>query len=478
MTHPEPSQPHWFVGASYGGSDDQTSRFLQEGIWENGHDNQYLDLVRSMRSGERIAIKSTYSRKHDLPFDNRGEPISTMAIKAIGTITENLGDGKRVRVEWTKVDPLREWYFYTYRKTVWRVVPEEWTSDGLIKFAFEEKPQDIDRFRNAPYWADRFGDDLEENVEGISDNSVPEATQHEPSEPYAIDEVISEGCFLKRDEIERLLELLRNRKNLILQGPPGTGKTWLAKRLAFALMGERNEERVRAVQFHPNLSYEDVVRGWRPMGDGKLALADGVFMQSIRSASEDASGKFVVVIEELNRGNPAQIFGELLTLLDPDKRTPREAIELCYPDSDGKRNPVHIPKNLYVIGTMNIADRSLALVDLALRRRFAFVTLEPKLGALWREWVVRERGVDANLVADIERRINELNNRISGDPGLGKQFRIGHSFVTPAYRLENDATKQWFRQVAETEIGPQLEEYWFDAPERAADAFETLIEGW
>ena len=401
-----------------------------------------------------------------------------MAIKAVGTITENLNDGKRVRVEWTKVDPLREWYFYTYRKTVWRVVPGEWTSDGLIKFAFEEKPQDIHRFRNDPFWADRFGDGLEESVEVIGDDRIPEATQNEPIEPYAIEDVIREGCFLERDEIERLLELLRNRKNLILQGPPGTGKTWLAKRLAFALMGERNEERVRAVQFHPNLSYEDFVRGWRPMGDGKLALADGVFMQSIRSASEDASGKVVVVIEELNRGNPAQIFGELLTLLDPDKRTPRDAIELCYPDSDGKRNPVYIPKNLYVIGTMNIADRSLALVDLALRRRFAFVTLEPKLGAVWREWVVRERGVDANLVEDIERRIYELNNRISGDPGLGKQFRIGHSFVTPAYRLEDDATKQWFRQVAETEIEPQLEEYWFDAPERAADAFETLIEGW
>ena len=469
MTHPEPSEPHWFVGASYGGSDDQTSRFLQEGIWENGYDDRYLDLVRSMRSGQRIAIKSTYIRKHDLPFDNRGEMVSTMAIKAIGTITENLNDGKRVRVDWIKVDPLREWYFYTYRGTVWRVVPGKWTSDGLIKFAFEEEPQDIHRFRNDPN---------RESVEVIGDDRVPEATQNEPNEPYSIEDVIREGCFLERDEIERLLILLRNRKNLILQGPPGTGKTWLAKRLAFALMGERNEERVRAVQFHPSLSYEDFVRGWRPMGDGKLALADGVFMQSIRSASEDASKKFVVVIEELNRGNPAQIFGELLTLLDPDKRTPGDAIELCYPDSDGKRSPVHIPKNLYVIGTMNIADRSLALVDLALRRRFAFVTLEPKLGAVWREWVVRERGIDANLVADIERRINELNNRISGDPGLGKQFRIGHSFVTPAYRLENDATKQWFRQVAETEIEPQLEEYWFDAPERAADAFETLIEGW
>ena len=132
------------------------------------------------------------------------------------------------------------------------------------------------------------------------------------------------------------------------------------------------------MQFHPNLSYEDFVRGWRPTGDGRLSLADGVFMETIRVASKTPSSRFVVVIEEINRGNPAQIFGELLTLLEAGKRTPNEALELCYPDADGTRRPVHIPENLYVIGTMNITDRSLALVDLALRRRFAFISLQPQ----------------------------------------------------------------------------------------------------
>ena len=185
-----------------------------------------------------------------------------------------------------------------------------------------------------------------------------------------------------------------------------------------------------------------------------------------------------MVIEEINRGNPAQIFGELLTLLESDKRSPRDAVELCYPDADGVRRPVHVPDNLHVIGTMNIADRSLALVDLALRRRFAFVALEPSLGEAWGNWVVREGGLDPALVEEIRRGITELNDRIAGDPRLGSQFRIGHSYVTPTHRLEPGATKDWFRQVVETEIRPLLEEYWFDSPDDARKAIEPLIAGW
>lgn len=297
-----------------------------------------------------------------------------------------------------------------------------------------------------------------------------------PLEPYDVDDILLEGCFLEREEIERMIDRLRSRKNLILQGPPGTGKTWIAKRLAFALMGERDEARVRAVQFHPNLSYEDFVRGWRPSGDGTLALADGVFMEAIRAALGRPDARFVVIIEEINRGNPAQIFGEMLTLLEAGKRTPREALELCYPDPDGVRRPVHVPENLFVIGTMNIADRSLALVDLAFRRRFAFIGLEPRLGPAWRRWVTEKCGVDPVLVNDIERRILALNTEIAET--FGHQFEIGHSYVTPTSKLEPGTTKDWFRQVAETEIGPLLEEYWFDAPRSAQDALERLLQGW
>src|SRR6202158_4877433 len=151
------NQPTWFVGAVYSGTDDQLPRFLADGIWENGYDNKLLDVVRSMRPADRIAIKASYTRKRGLPFDNRGHSVSVMAIKAIGTITENLNDGKRVRVDWKKVEPVREWYFYTNRGTVWRVLPGDWMADGFVGFAFDGKPQDIDRFRNEPYWRERFG---------------------------------------------------------------------------------------------------------------------------------------------------------------------------------------------------------------------------------------------------------------------------------------------------------------------------------
>jgi len=316
-------------------------------------------------------------------------------------------------------------------------------------------------------------------TEQASVGEVREAFQvAAPIVPYFVDDILKDGCFLDRAEIDFLLDRLRTKKNLILQGPPGTGKTWLAKRLAFALMGQKDDSKVRAVQFHPNLSYEDFVRGWRPTGEGKLSLADGMFMEAIKAARKEPSSKFVVVIEEINRGNPAQIFGELLTLLEAGKRTPSEALELCYPDADGVRRPVHIPENLYVIGTMNIADRSLALVDLALRRRFAFVGLEPRLGSVWREWVVKSCGVDEALVTEIEQRIDKLNERIASDARLGKQFRIGQSYVTPVHRLESGDTQKWFRQVVETEIGPLLEEYWFDAPDEAQKATAQLMQGW
>lgn len=152
------NQSYWFVGASYGGTDDQTPRFLKEGIWENGYEDKYLDTVRAMQPGEQIAIKAAYTQKHDLPFDSRGLTVSVMAIKAIGTITENPGDGRRVKVDWTPLDPIKHWYFYTYQQTIWRVQRNKWAAEALIDFAFQGATQDIDRFRNAPYWAERFGD--------------------------------------------------------------------------------------------------------------------------------------------------------------------------------------------------------------------------------------------------------------------------------------------------------------------------------
>ncbi|MFM7550378.1 MAG: AAA family ATPase, partial [Cyanobacteriota bacterium] len=231
------------------------------------------------------------------------------------------------------------------------------------------------------------------------------------------------------------------------------------------------------VQFHPNLSYEESVRGWRPNANGGLALNEGVFMQMVKGALQHPSQTHVLVIEEINRGNPAQIFGELLTLLEAGKRTPRDAMQLCYPDPDGVHRLVHVPGNLYVIGTMNIADRSLALVDMAFRRRFAFIDLEPSLGTAWREWVAKMQ-LEATAADTIQQRLEQLNSTISADSRLGKAFRIGHSYVTPSQSLEGRSSRDWFAEVVASELRPLLHEYWFDAPDVAEREADRLLEGW
>ena len=472
-------RPCWFVGASYGGTDDQTARFLQEGIWENGHEDKYLAAVNTMQPGDLIAIKASAVRKNNLPFDNQGKSVSTMAIKAIGRVKDNLGDGRHIRVDWIPVNPKREWYFYTNRSTVWRVMPGEgtipWAADELINFTFDNRPQDYARFLNHWGWSDGGPNDSEPNE--------PESTPHELDQipegvtlpPYSTDTIISEGCFLERARLDEILEHLRIKKNLILQGPPGTGKTWLARKLAFALMGQRNEGRIQAVQFHPNLSYEDFVRGWRPAGNGQLSLVDGPFLEMTNAARKDSSSVYVMVIEEINRGNPAQVFGEMLTLLESDKRSEADALALSYRRSESER--VFVPENLYLIGTMNIADRSLALVDLAFRRRFAFQELEPTFGQAWRDWVNKYNHLSVEFLNDIEARILALNRQITEDRSLGRQFRVGHSYVTPPVGVEIQDARQWFRRVVEKEIGPLLEEYWYDAADTAQQATSSLLEG-
>ena len=436
------------MGASYGGTDDQTARFLEQGIWENGYERRYLELVKSISVGERIAIKSSYTRVHGVPYDNDGKHVSVMAIKAIGLVTENPMDGS-LKVSWTPLQPQREWFFYTNRNTVWKVSPGNWKSDALIRFTFENEQQDIDRFVRDP--------------------------EFHPEASYTIEDLVGEGCFSERSSVETMLTRLETKKNLILQGPPGTGKTWLAKRLAFALIGQRDQNRVRAVQFHPNSSYEDFVRGWRPAQEGRLILVDGPFLEMVDNAKKDSDNRWVLVIEEINRGNPAQMFGEMLTLLESDKRNPSEAIQLIYRNDKNER--VYIPPNMYIIGTMNVADRSLALVDFALRRRFSFINLEPSLGDSWIDWVEENSGIGREILVDIQERLTILNEKIVTDSNLGRQFQVGHSFVTPPAGEKVSDASVWFRQIVETEIYPLLEEYWFDDPDKALEARNSLLGG-
>ncbi len=306
--------------------------------------------------------------------------------------------------------------------------------------------------------------------ETVEESAPPPKLTHAP---YSISHLIQEGCFLEKTKIQLTLQRLLDKKNLILQGPPGTGKTWLARRLAYCLMGEQAPERINAVQFHPNLSYEDFIRGWRPGKEGRLTLIDGPFINAIKTAINNPAAKYVVIIEEINRGNPAQIFGETLTLMEADKRTPTEALALSYSENPDEK--IYIPENLYIIGTMNIADRSLALLDLALRRRFAFIELKPTFNDAWKKWVNHKFAIDLDLLSIIESRLTELNEMLAKDTTLGPQFCIGHSYVTPATGQQINEAQAWYAQVVDTEICPLLAEYWFDAPNKVDEARKVLL---
>ncbi len=352
----------------------------------------------------------------------------------------------------------------------------------LILFTFGDAPQDYKFFLSYPFWANRYAQPTKQALLGGDDEEEDGSEEEAPaSYSYTVDHIIEDGCFLPRADLDNFLERLRKKKNIILQGPPGTGKTWLAKRLGYALLETRDlkaiRQRLRIVQFHPSLSYEDFVCGWRPQAGGELALKDGTFLEIVDAALSEPGRPFVLIIEEINRGNPAQVFGEMLTLLEDSKRQADEALELAYRDGEAKR--VYIPENLHVIGTMNIADRSLALVDLAFRRRFAFISLEPALNERWRGWCTERCGFDPTFLSLVEERIQSLNKSIAADRSLGRQYRIGHSYITPdvgeMIGKTIDDHKVWFRNKIRTEIEPLLEEYWFDAPEKATEAAKRLL---
>jgi hypothetical protein len=275
----------------------------------------------------------------------------------------------------------------------------------------------------------------------------------------SLDEAVDlNDLFLEADEIEAILSLWRAKKNVILQGPPGVGKSFVAQKLAFALIGAVDRDRLEFVQFHQSYSYEDFVEGFRPTGNG-FALRTGKFVNFCRKAAQDPERRYVFIIDEINRGNLSKILGELMLLIEPDKRDPKWQMQLAYGDQE-----FYVPENLYLLGLMNTADRSLAVVDYALRRRFAFLDLEPKLHSSRFTQHLGDRQVDGALQTKLLQRIALLNEEISTDlTNLGPGFAIGHSFFCGG-PYDGETGDAWYRRVITTEILPLLREYWFDAP--------------
>ena len=237
---------------------------------------------------------------------------------------------------------------------------------------------------------------------------------------YTLDHA-RQDLFLSAAEIESLVNLLKRKKNLVLQGPPGTGKTYVAQRLAWLLTGERSKDRIETVQFHQSYGYEDFVRGYRPTDAGGFDLQDGPFLRFCARAGEAPDRPHVLIIDEINRGNLSRIFGELLMLIEADKRDPAWAVRTAYARPD--EPAFHVPPNLHLVGTMNTADRSLALVDYALRRRFAFSTVEPAFGSQGFDRHLADDGVPEPMRRRITARIEALNQQIREHPQLGEDSR-------------------------------------------------------
>ncbi len=313
-------------------------------------------------------------------------------------------------------------------------------------------------------------------VKQLSPNFIEEALEapsEEKPEPYSVEKA-TENLFYGRSSFTSWLDRLRTKKNLILQGPPGVGKTFVSRRLAYALIGEKDDDRVEMVQLHQSYSHEDFIRGYRPTSDGGFRLQDGVFFRFCERASKDTENDYVFIIDEINRGNLSKIFGELMMLIEPDKRGSEYAMQL--PNRREGEDPFgeafYVPDNLHLLGMMNTADRSLAMVDYALRRRFAFVEMEPRFESNEFQSYLRHQGAEEDLIERIVSRLASLNEDITADSSLGEGFRIGHSYFCPSD--DENPSEVWYQKVVTREIEPLLKEYWFDNKKTAQSHLQAL----
>lgn len=532
----------WYVGAYTGDGDKhKEDEYIANGEWVNGYEDKYLDIVNSVKVGDKIAIKSSHTQKNNLPFDINGQWVSVMEIKAIGTVTENIGDGRTLKVDWKRFTVPKKWYFYTGRNTIWKVERSQKKkyANALLDFTFEDKDQDYQMFLRSNFWKSKYGLGNSDNStttyvseaiaalrslggtatmkeicsciekrnilpyiktnpnwknavstqmlmhcntskaykEGYEnlfysesrgqwglvdfdpdiDDEIEEEAEIEAAgaEPYTSADFLSQ-VYISRKEYESIVSLLRHKKNIILKGAPGVGKTFAAKRLAYSMMGEKDDSRVKTVQFHQSCSYEDFVEGYRPAEDGGFSLSDGIFKKFCSLARAHSDLDHFFIIDEINRGNLSKIFGELLMLIESDKRGEEYSADLIY-----SGDSFSVPENLYIIGMMNTADRSLAMIDYALRRRFAFYTMKPAFDDP--TFKSQYENVSCELFHKAIAAVENLNKVILSDSSLGAGFEIGHSYFCKKPEEINDVL---VKNIITYEIIPTIEEYWFDNTDR------------
>ncbi len=342
------------------------------------------------------------------------------------------------------------------RKTYKNTRKVNWTNKGEWSYPGQAAMKTLTDITSVPDLVEKMKSLFES--EDINDIDEPSETK---LIPYDEDQFL-EQVYMDKPHYDSLVALLMKKKNVILQGAPGVGKTFAAKRLAYSIMGVKDPERVMMVQFHQSYSYEDFIMGFRPTEEGGFELKKGAFYDFCKSAAEDSEDTpYFFIIDEINRGNLSKIFGELFMLIEEDKRGVE--LRLLY-----KKENFSVPKNVYIIGMMNTADRSLAMMDYALRRRFAFFDMEP--GFDTKGFQKYQSELNSDKFNKLIERITALNYDIAEDDSLGEGFCIGHSYFCGL----KETSQQTLSGIINFEIAPLLKEYWFDEKSKANDWIDDL----
>ena len=357
--------------------------------------------------------------------------------------------GRGVITSSYEYDPKYSGLYPNIRHVVWKKTEILNRSDRIVQKTLTDITSYTDYVRELEEW---FADTIEED----------EDEQIRPTAPTYTSEQFLKDVFINKANYDTLVSLVRKKKNVILQGAPGVGKTYVAKRLAYSMMGTKDQERIMMVQFHQSYSYEDFIEGFRPAGAGSgFEIKKGAFYLFCRKAEEDLEHEYFFIIDEINRGNLSKIFGELFMLIESDKRG--NPLQLLYSDEK-----FSVPQNVYIIGLMNTADRSLALLDYALRRRFAFFEMKPAFDSEGFRAYQENLGSDKfnRLIACTQR----LNDEIVKDESLGEGFCIGHSYFCNIAKVTGAALEE----IVEYELSPLLKEYWYDDRAKALDWIKRL----
>lgn len=376
-------------------------------------------LLSEIKEGDKIAIKSTFAK----------DKTSYLRIKAIGTVQNDMQKG------------------YSYNNELRHTIPVKW-----------DKKELVDLKNIGGHW-----NTLSEVTKQEDINTIFYGINQPLINLYSKEQLL-EDAYITEDKYNVIVSRLEKKKNIILQGAPGVGKSYLAKKIAYSILGNIDENKVQMIQFHQSYSYEDFIMGYRPNKVGGFDIIDGVFYKFCKKAIANSNDKFFFIIDEINRGNLSKIFGELMLLIEVDKRG--ENFAMCTVYSEEK---FYIPQNVYIIGLMNTADRSLALIDYALRRRFSFIDIEPAFGENFAKYTDQFKLTNLDKVLNI---IKVINDEIEADESLGKGFKIGHSYFC---NLKN-AEDAELLEIIDCEIIPLLEEYFIENNAKVKNYSQSLHE--